>query len=226
MSSSVVSCHVICPKCSEENHDSILHCVKCGASLIRVPRAEMLSAVSSQQKPTWFQWTLRTVGVLALIIPVLTANSFMFQVIRFKSSLPAFQTLTIDWNIASRVMLNEGLLNLIGFPVIFYVAAALTFALARALGGKGQFMAHSYALSVAYLKAFLVIAGIGALTLAIPAARMLNFAGLYVFLKWTSEAIAEVHSVSRDRGCVTMLPLMLILVILTVVGAMSSIIDK
>jgi hypothetical protein len=134
----------------------------------------------------------------------------MFQVVQFKASLPAYQTLTIDWDIASRELLNSGLINLIGFPIVFYVAAALTFALARALGGKGQFVPHSYELAVAYLKVILAAAGVALLTLAIPAAQILNLGVLYLALKLVSGANARTHNISENRGCLAMIPLVLV----------------
>jgi hypothetical protein len=183
--------------------------------------------IASISKPkleeSWSRWTGKTLGILVLTVPVLTVNGFLIEVAQFKASLSPYQTLTIDWDMVPGVLLQTGLVNLIGFPVLFYIGAAVTFAAARALGGNGSFWRHSYQVAIAYLKvAGLAVAVFGLATLT-TLAGILGLVIPAALLKLVSEAIADVHGLSTRRGCVALLSLVLIpVLIIAILGILSS----
>jgi hypothetical protein len=159
---------------------------------------------------SWSRWAGKTLGILVLTVPVLTVNGFLVEVAQLKASLSPYQTLTIDWNVVPEVLLQMGLVNLVGFPVVFFIGAAITFAAARALGGKGSFWHHNHEVATAYLKVAglaLVVFGLMSLT---TLAGILSLAIPGALLKWVSEAIAGVHNLSTRRGCAALLSLIVI----------------
>jgi hypothetical protein len=176
--------------------------------------------VRTEREESWSYWTLKTVGLLILTVPLLTLNGFLSHVVTFRASLAPYQTLEIYWDEVPGVLLESGRLNLIGFPIAFYVGAVITFVVARVLGGKGSFWFHSFEIAVAYSKVVGLAFGFLALTYALPVAGFLGIFVLAALLKWMVEAIAEVHAISTRRGCVAMLFLVAIPVFLVALLAL------
>jgi hypothetical protein len=159
---------------------------------------------------SWERRFLKTLGVLALTIPLLTVNGFLAEVAQFKASLASYETLTIDWDVVPGVLLRMGVINLVSFPIIFYVCAAVTFVAARVLGGKGGFWDHGYAIAIAYLKVVglaLAVLGLASLT---TIAGILGLVIPVALIKLVGEALTSVHGLSTKRGCVAMVPLVLL----------------
>jgi hypothetical protein len=171
----------------------------------------------SKLEESWSRWAGKTLGILVLTVPVLTVNGFLAEVAQLKASLSPYQTLVIDWDVVPGALLRLGLVNLVGFPVIFFIGAAIIFAAARALGGKGSFWHHSHEIAVAYLKvAGLAVVVFGLMSLT-TLAGILGLAIPAALLKFVNEAIANVHGLSAGRGCVAMLSLIVVPILIVVV---------
>jgi hypothetical protein len=179
-----------------------------------------LVAGISASEESWGRWTGKTLGILVLTVPLLTLNGFLAEVAQVKASLAPYETLTIDWDKVPGVLLRMGLINLIGFPIVFYIGAAITFAAARVLGGRGSFWRHGYEVAVAYLKVAGLAIVIFGLTLLTTLAGVLGLAIPVVLLKWISEAIADVHDLSTRQGCVALSSLIVIAIIVIAILAL------
>jgi len=168
-------------------------------------------------REAWGKSMLKTVGILILTIPFMTVNGFLLQMTEFKASLGAGQTMVVDWDKVPGILLNTARLNAIGLPVAFCLAAAISFGVARALGGKGTFGLHSSKISAAYLKIVLAITGVALLTLLTRIAGLLNLVVVAWAAKSMSEAIAEAHGFSNRRGCLTLVSLAIVPVLVIAV---------
>jgi hypothetical protein len=154
--------------------------------------------------------SLKAAGMVLLTVPFLTVTGFLFQAAQFREELPSLDMLTIDWEKVPGILLEMGIGNLIGLPILFYVAAALSFGFARLLKGRGGFGRHTYLVAVASFKVILLAGVLSFLMLLTPAAGILSLGLYYLVGKLFNDAIVEAHSITRGHGCLVSLSMFIV----------------